>query len=50
MRCSSASNSPSKEFESPWAPTLSADLAAFLAGLRFEKRNLLDELPINLKM
>jgi hypothetical protein len=49
-RRSSASNSPSEEFESPWAPTSISDVGTFLAGLRFEKRNLLDELPINLKM
>jgi hypothetical protein len=44
-RRSSVSNSPSKEFESPWVPTSISDVEAFLAGLRIEKRNLLDELP-----
>ena len=41
---------PLKEFESPWAPTSISDVETFLSSLRFEKRNLLDELPINLKM
>ena len=40
----------SKEFESPWVPTSISDVETFLAGLRFEKRKLLEQLPINLKM
>ncbi len=39
-----------KQFESPQVDSLISDVQEFLAGLRFEKRNLLDELPINLKM
>ena len=44
-RRSSASNSPSKEFESPWVPQPNTNVAAFLAGLRFEKRDLLSGHP-----
>ena len=49
-RRSFASKSPSKEFVSPWVPTSISDVETFLAGLHFEKRNLLNERPINLKM
>jgi hypothetical protein len=36
---------PSKEFESPLVVPPINDIEAFLAGLGFEKRNLLAELP-----
>jgi len=49
-RRSSAPNSPSKELESHCVPASISDVETFLAGIRFEKRNLLDELPINLGM
>jgi hypothetical protein len=41
-------SSPSKEFESPLVLPPINDTETFLAGLRFEKRNLLTELPIDL--
>ncbi len=44
----SASNFSSEEFESSWVPAFISDVETFLAGLRFEKRNLLDELPLDL--
>ena len=44
-RRSSASIPSSNQFESSWVPTSISDVETFLAGLRFEKRNLLDELP-----
>lgn len=47
-RRSSASNFPSKKFESPWPLKSISDVETFLAGLRFENRNLLDTLPSNL--
>ncbi len=37
-------NSPSEEFESPWVPQPITNVAAFLAGLRFEKRDFLNGL------
>ena len=40
-----SASSPSKEFESPLVEPPIIDIEAFLAGLRFEKRKLLDELP-----
>jgi len=39
---------PSKEFESPLVVPSINDTETFLAGLRFEKRNLLAELPSDL--
>ena len=39
---------PSKEFESPLLEPPINDTETFLAGLRFEKRNLLAELPSDL--
>ena len=45
---SSAPNAPSKEFESSQVLRPESDLSAFLSGLRFEKRNVLDELPFDL--
>jgi hypothetical protein len=44
-RRSSASNTSSEWFKSSWNPDPKLSLSAFLSGLRFEKRNLLDELP-----
>jgi len=41
-------SSPSKEFESPLVVPPINDIETFLAGLRFEKRNLLAELPSDL--
>ena len=41
-------SSPETEFESPLVVPSINDIEAFLAGLRFEKRNLLDELPSDL--
>ena len=46
-RRSSASNPSSEECESPWSLTSLSDVEASLAGLRFEKRSLLGELPVN---
>jgi len=43
------SSGSEKQFESPQVVSPIADVPAFLAGLRFEKRNLLDELPIKLR-
>ena len=37
-----------KEFESPLVVPPIADITPFLAGLRFEKRIMLDELPLDL--
>jgi len=41
-------SSPPKEFESPLVVLPINDVETFLAGLRFEKRNLLAELPSDL--
>ena len=38
-------SSPSKKFESHWLQAPISDVETCLAGLRFEKRYLLDELP-----
>jgi len=50
LRRSSRVSVSSKEFESPWVPQSITNGAAFLAGVRFEKRNVLDELPLDLNM
>ena len=49
-RSSSANSvsSPSKEFESPLVVPSINDIETVLSGLRFEKRNLLDNNPIDL--
>jgi hypothetical protein len=41
-------SSDEKGFESPQVVSPITDVTAFLAGLRFEKRKLLDELPLDL--
>jgi len=41
-------SSDEKGFESPQVVSPITDVTAFLADLRFEKRNLLDELPLDL--
>jgi hypothetical protein len=41
-------SSDEKGFESPQVVSPITDVTAFLAGLRFETRNLLDELPLDL--
>jgi hypothetical protein len=48
LRRSSASNSPSEEFETSQDLSQNSDLSAFLSSLRFEKRNLLAELIASL--
>ena len=49
MRRFSVSKSSGEEFESSYVLNSEVEVRTFLAGLRFEKRNLLDQLPIQVK-